>query len=267
MNGELLDQKKKLMVILVAVGVVLALFLAVKTLGEIKGYGLIGKDIVPQSTITVSGKGEKLATPDIAEFSFSVTNEAKTVGDAQGKTTQKMNDAIAAVRGFGVAEKDIKTTGYNIYPRYEYQRSTILCNEFGCPPGNQILTGYEVSQSVSVKVRKIEEAGAILSKIGGIGVSQVSGLTFSLDKEDEVKSEARAIAINDAEAKAAVLAKQLGVKLVRIVNFSESGDFPIYYGKAAALGMGGTDASAPVLEIPVGENTITSNVTITYEIR
>lgn len=266
MNNELIEQKKKLMLTLVAVGVILAGFLAMKTLAEIKSYGIIGKDVPPQSTITVSGKGEKFATPDIAEFSFSVTNEAKTVADAQKNTTKTMNEAIATVRAFSVEEKDIKTTGYNIFPRHEYRKAVVPCNEFECPPGNQVLIGYQVSQSVSVKVRKIEDAGAILSKIGEIGVSEVSGLTFSIDKEDEVKNEARSIAIKDAQTQAAVLAKQLGVKLVRIVNFSESGNFPIYYGKAASFGVSG-DAAAPAPEIPPGENIVTSNVTITYEIR
>lgn len=268
MNNELIEQKKKFIITGVAVGVVLSAFLLVKTLEEIKGYGLMGKDVPPQSTITVSGKGEKMVKPDIAEFSFSVIKEAKTVDSAQKEATQTTNEAIAAVRGFGVEEKDIKTTGYNIYPRYEYQKSATLCTEWGCPPGKQILTGYEISQSISVKVRKISDAGNILSKIGEIGVSQVSGLTFSVDKEDDVKSEARSLAIQDAQTKAEILAKQLGVSLVRIVSFSESGNYPIYYAKTmAALGRGGGPEVAPTPEIPAGENTITSNVTITYEIR
>src|SRR3989344_1014710 len=267
MNGELLGEKKKLITTLVVVGAILALFLAMKTLGEIKQYGLIGKDMPPTSTISVSGKGEKLATPVVAEFSFSVIKEAKTVKEAQDNAAEKMNEAIALIRGSGIEEKDIKTTSYNIYPKYEYRKSIALCNEWGCPPGDQVLIGYEVSQSVSVKVRTISDAGTILSKIGGIGISQVSGLTFSIDEKDALKSEAREMAIKDAQTKAVVLAKQLGVKLVRIVNFSESGDYPIYYGKAAGYGLGGDDMTSSVPELPVGENTITSNVTIVYEIR
>ena len=268
MNNELIEQKKKFIITGVVVGVMLSAFLLVKTLEEIKGYGLIGKDIPPQSTIAVSGKGEKMVKPDIAEFSFSVIKEAKTVDDAQKEATKKMNEAIAVVRGALVEEKDIKTTGYNIYPRYEYQKSATLCTEWGCPPGKQILVGYEVSQSISVKVRKISDAGSILSKIGEVGISQVSGLIFSIDKEDEVKNEARLLAINDAQAQAKVLAKQLGVNLVRIVNFSESGNYPIYYAKTMmADERGGGPEVAPTPEIPAGESTITSNVTITYEIR
>ena len=105
MNGELLDQKKKLMMTLVAVGVVLALFLAVKTLEEIKGYGLIGKDIPAQTTISVSGKGEITVIPDIATVSFSVIAEGVVVFDAQESATKKMNAAIQVVRRLGVEEK------------------------------------------------------------------------------------------------------------------------------------------------------------------
>lgn len=268
MNNDLLEQKKKLITIAGAVGIVLAVFLLVKTAQEMKQYGLMGRETPPTSTISVSGKGEKTVIPDIAEFSFSVLSEAKNVGDAQETTTNKMNTAIAALRTLGVEEKDIKTTGYNINPRYEYVKSGVPCAEWGCPSGKQVLTGYEVSQSISVKVRKIPDAGKILSKMGEIGVTNVSGLTFSVDKEEVPKDEARAKAIADAQTKAEVLAKQLGVTLVRIVNFSESGNYPIYYAKAAMVdGRGGGPEAAPTPELPPGENIVTSNVNITYEIQ
>lgn len=268
MNNELIEQKKKFIVTGVAVGVVLAAFLFVKTLEEMKNYGLIGKDIPPQTTISVSGEGKTTVIPDIATVSFSVITDAAVVSDAQENATKKMNAAIAAVRSFGVEEKDIKTTGYNISPRYEYSKVIVPCTQWGCPPGKQVLTGYEVSQNVSIKIRKIADAGKILSKLGETGVSDISGLTFSVDKEDAAKDDARGKAITDAKTKAEILAKQLGVSLVRIVNFSESGNYPIYYAKTmAADGLGGSPQSAPIPDIPAGENTITSNVTITYEIR
>lgn len=268
MNNELIEQKKKFIITVVAVGVVLSAFLLVKTLEEIKGFGLIGKDIPPQSTIVISGKGEIVVIPDTAQFSFSVISQASTVDGAQVSATKKINTALAALKNFGVEEKDIKTTGYNISPRYEYSKVGVPCTEWGCPPGKQVLVGYEVSQSISVKVRKIADAGKILSKLGETGVSDISGLTFSLDKEDATKDGAREKAITDAKTKAETLAKQLGVSLVRIVNFSESGNYPIYYAKTmVADGRGGGPEVAPTPDIPVGENTIISNVTITYEIR
>jgi uncharacterized protein YggE len=267
MNNELADQKKKLITIIIAVGVVLTLFLAIKTLEALKQYMLLGRGVQPQTTILVSGTGEVVVIPDTAEFSFSVISDAATVDMAQADATKKTNAAIAVVKGFGIEDNDIKTTGYNIYPRYEYLNKSTICTEYSCPPsGNRKLVGYEVSQSISVKVRKISDAGSILAKLGGAGVSNISGLTFSLDKEDAAKDEARGKAIADAQKKATTLARQLGVKLVRVVSFSESGNYPIYYAKSAVLGMGGGPEAAPAPELPAGENTITSNVNITYEI-
>ena len=216
------------------------------------------------STITVSGKGEVVVAPDIATVSFGVTAESKDVAKAQTDSNTKMNNIIEALKSKGVEAKDIKTTNYNIYPRYDYVQSATYPN-YG---GKQVLVAYVVSQNVEVKIRKISTAGDILSTVGGLGVTDVSGLTFSVDKVDEVKDQARGLAIDDAKAQAKVLAKGLGVRLVRITNFSESGNMPIYYGleKSMAVGMGGSDA-VPAPQLQAGENKITSNVSITYEIR
>jgi uncharacterized protein YggE len=115
-------------------------------------------------------------------------------------------------------------------------------------------------------VRKIDSAGTILSGVGNLGASNVSGLNFSIDEEDKLKKEARDLAIEDARESGKILARSLGVKLVRIINFSESGYFPIYREKFSAdvMSVGGA-AIAP--EIPTGENKITSQVNIVYEIR
>jgi uncharacterized protein len=167
-----------------------------------------------------------------------------------------------------VEEKDIKTVGYNVYPQYEWQQSA--CTPGGiCPPGRQILTGYEVRQTITVTVRDTEKAGELLSSVGELGASEVSSLTFTVDEDESLRDEARAAAIAQAKEKADELAEQLGVKLVRIVSFSESnGGYPVpYYGEA--YGRGGVMAQDAKLapETPMGENTYISNVNITYEIR
>jgi len=214
------------------------------------------------NTITVAGTGEVVVKPDIATVSFGVIAENLDVSKAQTDSATKINKIIDFLKTKGVDEKDIKTTNYNIYPRYDYGPVTQIY------PYNskQTLAAYVVSQTVEVKIRKIADAGAILSGVGEFGVTDVSGLTFSVDNQDTVKDQARDLAIQDAKAQAKVLAKGLGVKLVRITSFSEGGNYPIMYSmdKAVATGMGG-DSVAP--QIPVGENKITSNVSITYEIR
>lgn len=248
-------------------GLFLIFFLAVKIVGGIKSYDYIGKDPSSPNTISVSGKGEIIAKADIATFTFNVVEESANVSDAQNRAAKKINDTINFLKSNGIEERDIKTTNYNIYPRYNYVKPINEKSAMMPMRDNRVLIGYEVSQGIEVKVRKIDSAGSILSGIGSLGASNVSGLNFSIDEEDKLKKEARNLAIEDAKEEAKVLAKGLGVKLVRIINFSESGYFPIYREKLSAdtatLGMGG--AIAP--EIPAGEDKVTSQVNIVYEIR
>lgn len=243
--------------------VILIAFVAIKIIRETKEISNVGKPQNVQNMITVSGKGEVLATPDIASFSFTVSEEAPAVSDAQKKATEKMNAIVDYVKKNSVADKDIKTTSYNIYPRYDYQNSTYNT------PGKQVLAAYVVSQTIEVKVRKMESAGTLLTGIGEFGATNVSGLSFSVDKQDEIAREARDKAIVDAREQAKKLAAALGVRLGSITSFYESNPYqPMYYAKdvmmsARAEGMGGSIAP----QLPSGENKITSNVTITYEIK
>lgn len=245
----------------------LSLFLIVVSLGALKEYRYIGSGN-QSNTITVSGEGEVFAIPDIAQFSFSVIEEAKDVETAQTTATEKADKAIEALKDKGVEEKDIKTTGYNVYPKYEYSR--VICTEFSCPPSKQTLTGYEVNHSITVKVRKVDDAGSVIGALGSLNVSNISGISFTIDDEDEIQTEARQKAIDNAEEKAKELAKQLGVKLSKIVSFNENGNGGIYYKSAMPLGLGagmGGDAMESAPSLPAGENRVVSNVSITYEIR
>lgn len=250
------------------VAILLALFLLVVSIKEIKSLSYVGRDVAVANTITVSGKGEKPTVPDIATFSFTVIEKAKTVTEAQTLATTKTNLALKALKDAKIDDKDIKTTGYNINPNYEYQNA--VCVNGYCPGGKSVLTGYEVSQTVEVKIRALDKAGAIFASIGSLGVQNVNGLSFSIDDIDEVKAEARELAIENAKEKAHTLARQLGVKIVRITSFTdESNNYPIYYGRDAMMTEGATmnQAKAPAPEIPAGEQKVVSNVTITYEIR
>ncbi len=256
---QFIDEKQKKYIFNSVIGVlvVLAIFLGVKVISSVKEYSYIGRGTYAANVITVSGKGEVLSIPDVATFSFSVVETGKTVKEAQDKASTKMNSVLDTIKASGVAEKDIKTTSYSSYPKYEY-------NNY--PTGKNVLIGYEVSQSITVKIRKTDNAGTLLAKVGSMNVSNISGLDFIVDDADKVQAEARDKAIADAKDKAGVLAKALGVKLTKIVNFYESGNQPIYYAmdSVSSKGMGGNVDPTP--EIPVGENKIVSNVTITYEV-
>ena len=246
---------------------VLALFLLVGTLIELKSYRYIGSGVTATNTISVDGDGEVFAVPDIATFSVTVQETAKDVKTAQDAATKKNNDIVAYLKAGGVNEKDIQTTDYSVNPQYDYSQGA--CPQYGyCPPGKQTLTGYQVSQTETVKVRDTTKAGDLLAGVGSRGASSVSGLSFTIEDETTLQAQARDKAIAKAKEKADALAKSLGVEIVRVVGFSENGG-PIYYAK----GMGGVAMSADAMpapaapEISVGQNKITSNVSITYEIR
>lgn len=272
-------QKRRLFNSVLAVTVLLAVFLGVKSLNAIKENSKIGQGIYPTNVINVTGKGEVMAIPDTGSFYFSITEEAKTVNLAQEKASKKTNTIIDALKALGIEEKDIKTTSYNSYPKYQYSNSVCpMYDSAGgvsmpryCPPGKEVLVGYEVNQTITVKIRKTADAGSVLTKVGDLGAANISGLSFVIDDLEKVQDEARDKAIEDAKQKAKILAESLGVKLKRIVSFSENGNYPIPYG---GYGMGGmelqatkdaTVSSVPP-ELPPGENEIVSNVTITYEI-
>jgi len=246
---------------------VLAVFLFIAAVGEFKGLRYVGTGVPATNTITVSGEGEVFAVPDTATFSVTVQEEAKEVEDAQETATEKTNAIIAYLKGEGIDEKDIKTTDYSVYPQYDYIQEA--CREGFCPPGRQELRGFQVSQTLTIKVRDTKQAGELLSGVGSRGAAQVSGLSFTIDDEDALNAEARAMAIEDARTKAEELASDLNVQLVRIVGFYENeGGYPVPY----AYGMGGdaavrAEAVKSVPDIPVGENKILSNVSVTYEIR
>jgi uncharacterized protein YggE len=249
---------------LLVVFIFLSIFIVAKTVTEIREWRYIGSGVVPTNTITVQGEGEVFAIPDTAVFSFSVIKRGATAQEAQDLATETANAAIDYLKKEGIDEKDIKTTNYSVYPRYEHQ--PIYCITFPCPQGESRLVGFETNQSVSVKVRDTEKAGRLLSGIGELGVEQISGLSFTIDDEEALQREVRQKAVADAREKAEALADDLGVKLVRIVNFNEYG-YPIYArNETMALGVGGdTKAVPPTIE--PGENRITSQVNITYEIR
>jgi len=235
------------------------LWLGVDLINKIKA----GNQIEAKNTITVSATSEVYSKPDLALTSFSVITTAKTVAESLAENTQKMNAVIKAVKDQGVEEKDLKTVSFNIYPKYEWN-APYTC-AIPCPNGRQVLVGYEVYQSLQVKIRDLTKVGAIIEQAAEEGANQISDLQFTIDNEDALKKEAREKAILEAKTKAKELAKELDVKLGRITEFAESSYYPGYYGDQASLASG--KGGGADLAIETGENKIEVSVTITYEIR
>lgn len=221
---------------------------------EIKKGRYIGQEFERVHTISVSGEGKVEKIPDLAEITLSVVTKDFNLKKAQEENSLKANAIIKFLTDQGVKKEDIKTSQYNIDPQYDYSQY-----------GRKFL-GYEIRNSLNVKVRDFEKIGSIFEKAVELGANEVSNLTFTIDKKEEAQKEARKKAIDDAREKAKVLADQLGVILVRITNFSENREYdyprPIY-AVEKAVGFGG-GADAPQIE--PGQNEIRSNVLITYEI-
>jgi uncharacterized protein len=217
------------------------------------------------TTISVNGEGEIQVKPDLGMFSFSVRADGKDAAEAQTKSAEKINAIIAAMQEGAVEEKDIKTTNYNLAPKYKYEAS--VCTAYYCPPVNPKIDGYEVSQMVEVKVRDLAMAGDLISKAGEKGATDMSNLQFTIDDESVSKAQAREKAIVDAKAKAEALADNLGMKLGKMTSFYEQdggGYYPMPERSYAMAGDASFKGVSP--EMPIGENTVKVIVNMTYEI-
>ncbi|MEK7121338.1 MAG: SIMPL domain-containing protein [Patescibacteria group bacterium] len=227
--------------------IILAVFLLVNT-------NKVWNTAATTNTVSFSGEGKVVAKPDIAKINLSIVTDAPTSKAAQDDNSKKSKAVTDYLKKQNIEEKDIKTTGYNIYPQYKY-------SQFG---GNPQITGYQVNQSMEVKIRDLDKVSNILDGVVSAGANQVNGLSFEIDNQDALKAEARAKAIADAKKKANELQSQVGISLGKIVNFSENtGGYPvpIYY-EAKSMGGGGKGPS-----VPTGENEIMVSVNITYQIR
>jgi uncharacterized protein len=217
------------------------------------------------TTVSVTGEGEVVAVPDIARFNFSIIEKAPEVEVARENAAKKSNEIIEALKAEGVDEKDIKTDYYNIYPVYRYEER--YCTMGWCP-GEQVEDGFEVNQTISVKVREQSEVGKFVTLVSDRGVTSLSGIEFTIDDTSALKAEAREAAIADAKVKADQLADNLGVRLGKMVGYYEDEGYAApYYG---GYGMGGdmmVKEASIVPDIPAGENTLTSRVTLTFQIR
>lgn len=239
--------------------ITIALLALVMSLSEWKTMSRGGSN---SASITVTGAGEITAAPDIATVNFTIRESAKTVPEAQKLAEAKMVKAIASLTTLGIDKKDTKTVSYTVNPKYDTQPA--YCLNGYCPAGKTIVTGYEVGESVQVKVRKIEKAGDVLGALGTANITEISGPEFTVDDINKVQASAKEKAIADARAKAKATASSLGVSLGSIIQYSEDngGYYPVAYG----IGGGMKSQAADSVSVPTGESVIKSHVTVTYSV-
>jgi uncharacterized protein YggE len=195
--------------------------------------------------ISVSGTGNASGAPDLALLDLGVSTEGKTVKEARDSAATAMNDVSDALKGDGVADKDIQTRQFRIEPEYQY------------PDGKQELIGFRVTNIVEVKVRDLDRVGEVVDDVATAGgdVVQVQGLSFTIEKPEDLRAQAREKAMADARARAEDLAGLAGVKLGKPISVNESTTTPpssTFQAVPAARGAGeATPIEAGELEVSV----------------
>jgi uncharacterized protein YggE len=173
-----------------------------------------------QEGIWVSGEGEVTVTPDIATLYLGIEAKADTVAEAQSQATEAMDAVMAALADSGVDEDDIQTQYFSID-----QDTRWVDDEL-------IVTGYEVTNMVTVKIREIDNIGAIIDAVAEAGgdLTRINNIAFSVDDPSQYYEEAREAAMADAKAKAEQLAELAGVELGLPTYISEGSVYsPVIY--------------------------------------
>lgn len=246
------DLKEK---IFTAVVCFAGIFMAIQAINSFIAYESLSKN-APRE-ITISANGHAFIVPDIALIRLGVTAEGFDIGKITEENTGKMNKIIGEIKTIGVEDKDIKTTNYNLSPRYDYSR------------GSRIFQGYTLTQQISVKVRDFAKIGDILSRATNSGANLIGDFQFTIEDENSAKQLARADAIQKAKGQAESIAKQSGLSLGKILNIYEgslysSSDYAANKAAVEVLGMGGSIEAA---EIQPGQQEISVSVSLVYEIK
>jgi uncharacterized protein len=217
--------------------------------------------IQPETTLDISAEGEVRHAPDIAFITAGVQADAETASAAMQQQATAMTGVFDALAAAGVEKKDMQTSNFSLQPRYTY----IEVDEGkGRVRGEQRLDGYTASNQLTVKVRNLDNLGATMDSLVSAGGNTFSGISFGLDNDDEVRAEARRMAMKSAMEKANLYATAAGMKVGRIVTITEGGDYSpqpmamMARGKEMAM-----DASTP---ISGGEVGYTANVNVKFEL-
>lgn len=202
-------------------------------------------------TIAITGHGEARGRPDTATIQAGVTTNGATAAAALSANSARMNGVFAALKKLGVPDRNIQTSGFSIFPQYTN----------GDNNAARRLTGYQVSNTVSVKLDDVDRTGASLDALVAAGANQMNGISFDIAKPEPLLDQARAEAVADARHRAEVYAKAAGLSLGPVQSINENGAAPpprpMY-----RMAMMAADA-APVAP---GEQSLSADVTMVWEI-
>ena len=162
--------------------------------------------------LAVSAEAESRRVPDVATISAGVVTQAADANAAMRANATQMEKVMAAIQAAGIPERDIQTSGISLNPQYKYVENQ-----------SPTITGYQASNNVNLRVHDISKLGKAIDALVASGANQVNGPSFEVDKPEPAYDEARRAALDKAQARAAMYAKTLGLRVRRIVSISEGG--------------------------------------------
>lgn len=210
--------------------------------------------ILPDATVlNITATGEVSRVPDVAVIRAGVVTQGATAAAALADNSGRMERIVAALRSAGIGTRDIMTANVALSPQYRYGENQ--------PP---VITGYQATNTVSVKFRDVAKSGGALDALVKAGANQIDGPQMSIDKPGAALDAARIEAVKQAQARAALYAQAAGLRVDRIVSIEETGEDrgnnprpPVLYARAEMA----SDAQTPVL---AGETTVSATVNVRF---
>jgi uncharacterized protein len=203
------------------------------------------------AAISVNGEATISVAPDLAQIDGGVTSEARTAREASDANNAAMGKVLLALKGAGIAEKDIQTSRLSLQPQSAPNRVS----------GPAVIVGYRASNRVTVRLRDVVKIAGVIDTMVGAGANDIGGINFMVSNASKLLDEAREQAVADARRKAEIYAKAAGVTLGTPLSISEEGNAaPVFRGKMAAP----MAAAAPVAQ---GEETLQVTVSVTWAIK
>lgn len=232
------------------------LYLGVKTDNVLRQSKEIGQPSPYEHTINIEGEGKVTGEPDIATLTLGTESKGVDVATAQQNNTTAMNKIVEGLKTLGIAEDDIQTSSYNVYENNEWNPET----------NTYTSKGWVVSNYVTVKVRDTSKISAVLKMAGDNAITNISGPTFTIDDPSNLKNEARIKALKQAKEKAEAVASSLGLKIEKVVGYSEwsPSTEPFYDYSSSFLSVASSESAAPTIQ--PGSNEVVVNVNITYKL-
>ncbi|KAA1285593.1 MAG: DUF541 domain-containing protein [SAR202 cluster bacterium] len=215
--------------------------------------------------IRVSGTGTVSVEPDVAILQVGVEVFAGKVSTARSEASKAMDSVVSVLKKEGVEEKDIQTTRFNIYPRYDYEEVTIN----GKRIGTQVLTGYTVNNTVKAKIYEIDKVGEIIDKGADAGgdYARINGVDFTVDDPTPYQTEIRKMAVEDAVGKAQEYALLTNVELGPVIELNEMTPGSVHSPYEADYGMRMMAAAPPTTSISAGQLEISLTVNTLFAIK